>query len=55
MLPLPYALARPFLFGLDPERAVMEIDAIDCFDGTPLVDIKPWIRTVDSPPAPPVG
>ena len=53
--PNPVAAACVTLTGLDPERAVLEIDAIDCFDGTPLVDIKPWIRTVDSPPAPPVG
>lgn len=28
-----------------------DIDAIDCFDGTPLVDIKPWLEGIDSPPA----
>lgn len=31
------------------EGAVLRIDATDAFDGTPVVDIKPWIETVDSP------
>ncbi|TCO69947.1 TrmO family methyltransferase domain-containing protein [Rhodovulum euryhalinum] len=35
---------------LDPVQGVIGIDAIDCFDGTPLVDIKPWLETVDMPP-----
>lgn len=26
-----------------------EIDAIDCFDETPLVDIKPWLEGIDQP------
>ncbi|WP_443216560.1 TrmO family methyltransferase domain-containing protein [Rhodophyticola sp. CCM32] len=26
------------------------IDAIDAFDGTPVLDIKPWIASVDMPP-----
>ena len=43
------------LLNVDPAAATFEIDAIDCFDGTPLVDIKPWIETVDTPPAPPEG
>jgi tRNA-Thr(GGU) m(6)t(6)A37 methyltransferase TsaA len=34
---------------LDGVRGVIEIDAIDCFDRTPLLDIKPWIPTVDQP------
>ncbi|TCM83559.1 TrmO family methyltransferase domain-containing protein [Rhodovulum steppense] len=36
--------------ALDPERASFGIDAIDCFDGTPLLDIKPWLATIDMPP-----
>ena len=36
MLPLPYALARPFLFGLDPERAHdMTLAAIASLQNTP--------------------
>ena len=34
---LPYALARPFLFGLDPERAhELTLDALARFQNTPL-------------------
>ena len=34
---IPYALTRPFLFGLDPERAHdLTLDAIASFQGTPL-------------------
>ncbi len=36
MLPLPFALARPFLFGLDPERAHdLTLDAIARLQNTP--------------------
>ncbi len=49
--PNPVAASCVTLIGLDPARAVLTIDAIDCFDGTPLIDIKPWIETVDMPPA----
>ncbi len=35
--------------ALDKDSGVIGIDAIDCFDGTPVVDIKPWIDTVDMP------
>jgi len=43
------------LLAVDPHTGTLEIDAIDCFDGTPLVDIKPWIPAVDTPPAAPEG
>ena len=34
---VPYALTRPFLFGLDPEAAHdLTLDAIARFQGTPL-------------------
>ncbi|MEY4268475.1 MAG: hypothetical protein RIS90_3010, partial [Pseudomonadota bacterium] len=34
---LPYALARPFLFGLDPEAAHdLTLDALARSQGTPL-------------------
>ncbi|MBY6050064.1 SAM-dependent methyltransferase [Vannielia litorea] len=31
------------------EGTTVRIDATDAFDGTPVIDIKPWIETVDSP------
>lgn len=46
--PNPIALATVLITGID--GAVVEIDAIDAFDGTPLLDIKPWIETVDVAP-----
>jgi tRNA (Thr-GGU) A37 N-methylase len=46
--PNPIALATVVITGLD--RNVVEIDAIDAFDGTPILDIKPWLSTVDVPP-----
>ncbi len=49
--PNPVALSAVRITALDLENAVIGIDAIDCFDGTPVVDIKPWLETVDVPPA----
>jgi tRNA-Thr(GGU) m(6)t(6)A37 methyltransferase TsaA len=45
--PNPIALATVKLLGFDQATGILDIDAIDCLDGTPLVDIKPWIATVD--------
>ncbi|GKY86930.1 tRNA (N6-threonylcarbamoyladenosine(37)-N6)-methyltransferase TrmO [Sinisalibacter aestuarii] len=47
--PNPIAAATVRITALDGAR--IGIDAIDCFDGTPLVDIKPWLETIDIPPA----
>lgn len=46
----PVSLAAVRITALDLARGVLEIDAIDCFDGTPLVDIKPSAPAVDVPP-----
>jgi tRNA-Thr(GGU) m(6)t(6)A37 methyltransferase TsaA len=48
--PNPIAASSVTLIGLDPATGTLEVDAIDCFDDTPLLDIKPWIETVDMPP-----
>ena len=43
MLPFPFALARPFLFGLDPERAHdLTLDAIAALQNTPAQRV--WAR-----------
>ncbi len=47
----PISLAAVRITSLDLEVGVIGIDAIDCFDGTPLVDIKPSAPAVDVPPA----
>ncbi|MCH2069505.1 SAM-dependent methyltransferase [Shimia sp.] len=46
----PISLAAVRITSLDLEAGVMGIDAIDCFDGTPLLDIKPSAPAVDVPP-----
>ena len=45
--PNPIALATVELINIDVASGRLDIDAIDCLNGTPLVDIKPWISTVD--------
>ena len=47
--PNPIAMSTVRITALDMETGVIGIDAIDCFDGTPVVDIKPWIETIDMP------
>ncbi|GAA6179805.1 tRNA (N6-threonylcarbamoyladenosine(37)-N6)-methyltransferase TrmO [Shimia sp. NS0008-38b] len=48
--PNPIALAAVRITALNLDTGRIEIDAIDCFDGTPLVDIKPSAPAVDVPP-----
>lgn len=48
--PNPIAMAVVTLTGVDHDTGILNIDAIDCFDDTPLLDIKPWFDTVDIPP-----
>ena len=45
--PNPIALATVKLLNIDQASGVLEIDAIDCLNGTPLIDIKPFIASVD--------
>ena len=45
--PNPIALATVRLLSLDADAGQLHIDAIDCINGTPLIDIKPWFETVD--------
>lgn len=47
--PNPIALATVRLLAVGAPSGRITIDAIDCLDGTPLVDVKPWIETVDLP------
>ncbi|MFW5654949.1 MAG: SAM-dependent methyltransferase [Roseicyclus sp.] len=50
--PNPIALGTVVITSLDLGGGVIGIDATDAWDGTPVLDIKPWIGTVDTPPAP---
>ena len=46
--PNPVAVATVRLLALDQAAGVLTIDAIDCIDGTPLIDLKPWMATIDA-------
>ncbi len=46
--PNPIALATVKVLDIDQD-AGLTIDAIDCMDGTPLIDIKPWMESIDAP------
>jgi tRNA-Thr(GGU) m(6)t(6)A37 methyltransferase TsaA len=53
--PNPIGLHVAKLVALDAEAGSLTLDAIDAFDGTPVVDIKPYFASIDSFPdaAPP--
>lgn len=48
--PNPVAASSVRITTLDLDAARIGIDAIDCYDGTPVIDIKPWLETIDIPP-----
>lgn len=48
--PNPISLQAVRITGLDAETGVLWLDATDAFDGTPVLDIKPWLPGVDVPP-----
>ncbi len=45
--PNPIALATVRIMRVDQPAGRIAIDAIDCLDGTPLIDIKPWSEAVE--------
>lgn len=49
--PNPIAVGVVRIIAVDAEAGVLTVDALDAFDGTPLLDIKPWLHSVDIPPA----
>jgi tRNA-Thr(GGU) m(6)t(6)A37 methyltransferase TsaA len=48
--PNPIGIGAVRILSVDQAAGRIAIDAIDCLDGTPLIDVKPWIATVDAPP-----
>lgn len=48
--PNPIALGTVVITSLALDTGIIGIDATDAYDGTPLLDIKPWIATFDVPP-----
>lgn len=49
--PNPIAMGVVRVIAIDPAAGILTVDALDAFDGTPLLDIKPWLHSVDIPPA----
>jgi tRNA-Thr(GGU) m(6)t(6)A37 methyltransferase TsaA len=49
--PNPVAMSVVRILAIDAAAGVLRVDALDAFDGTPLLDIKPWLTSVDVPPA----
>jgi len=45
--PNPIGLSPVRVKAVDKEAGEITVDALDCFDGTPILDLKPWIETVD--------
>jgi tRNA-Thr(GGU) m(6)t(6)A37 methyltransferase TsaA len=45
--PNPIALATVRILDVDQTAGRITIEAIDCLDCTPLLDIRPWFETVD--------
>ena len=48
--PNPVAVGVVRLLAVDQAAGILDLDALDAFDGTPLLDIKPWLPSVDVPP-----
>ena len=46
----PIGLAVARLLSCDVAGGVLELDAMDCLDGTPLLDIKPYLPSIDAVP-----
>lgn len=53
--PNPVALAITRITTLDAAAGRIGLEAIDAFDGTPLLDIKPWLPGVDLPSGQPAS
>ncbi|MBD0414700.1 tRNA (N6-threonylcarbamoyladenosine(37)-N6)-methyltransferase TrmO [Tianweitania sp. Rool2] len=48
--PNPIGLHVARLLSLDIAAGILEIDAIDVLDGTPIVDLKPYMPSIDAFP-----
>ena len=48
--PNPIGLHVVRLAGLDAAAGLLEIDAIDVLDGTPVIDVKPYFAGIDAVP-----
>jgi tRNA-Thr(GGU) m(6)t(6)A37 methyltransferase TsaA len=48
--PNPIGLHAVRLLSCDVDTGRLDVDALDCLNGTPVLDIKPWRQSVDVPP-----
>ena len=48
--PNPISIQAVSITDIDLTSGRVEVDATDAFDGTPILDIKPWIQKNDVPP-----
>lgn len=46
--PNPIALAVARLFSVDTDAGLLVVEQLDCRSGTPLLDIKPYLPSVDA-------
>lgn len=53
--PNPIGLSCVALLGVDVVSGVLEIGACDLLDGTPVLDVKPYVPSVDAFPDAPAG
>lgn len=49
--PNPIGMHLVRIVAIDSEAGILTIDAIDVLDGTPLLDLKPFLASVDVPPS----
>jgi tRNA (Thr-GGU) A37 N-methylase len=49
--PNPVAVGVVRILSIDQAAGIVTFDALDAFDGTALLDMKPWLPSVDVPPA----
>lgn len=45
--PNPIGLALVHLIAIDIDTGWLTVDALDCFDGTPVIDLKPYRPGID--------
>ena len=45
--PNPIAITTAFLFNVDQENGLVDLAYIDAYDGTPIIDIKPYLPMSD--------
>jgi len=53
--PNPIALAVAEVVGIDRDAGRIIVKGLDCLDGTPLLDIKPYLAATDARPEAEVG